>query len=71
MSKMAELSMQIDELVEQGMSAKFIAVTLNVPLEWAENAIEERMNEEMLKQYESMEYSRQLEDFSPFDTFNS
>ena len=63
--------MQIDELVEQGMSAKFIAVTLNVPLEWAENAIEERMNEEMLKQYESMEYSRQLEDFSPFDTFNS
>jgi orotate phosphoribosyltransferase-like protein len=71
MSKMAELSMQIDELVEKGMSAKFIAVTLNVPIEWAEHAIEERMNEEMVSQYECMEYSRQLEDFSPFDTFNS
>lgn len=71
MSKMAELSMQIDDLVEQGMSAKFIAVALDIPLAWAEQAINDRMDLELAKQYESMEYARQLEDFSPFDTFNS
>ena len=42
MSRMAELSMDIDDLVEQGMTAKFIAVTLGVPYEWAEQAIERR-----------------------------
>lgn len=49
MSKMAEIAMQIEELVEQGMTAKFISVTLNVPLSWAEYAIEERYELEMQK----------------------
>lgn len=56
MSKMSELSMQIDDLVEQGMSAKFIAVTLNVPIEWAFQAIEERHQNEALLQQEFMSY---------------
>lgn len=33
---------------------------------------DEMMNDyELLRQYESMSYSQQLEDFSPFDTVNS
>lgn len=71
MSKMAELAMQIDELVEQGMTAKFIAVTLNVPIEWAEQAIQDRMDLELMKQYEMQQCASELENFSPFDTVNS
>ncbi len=56
MSKMAELSMQIDELVEKGMTAKFIAASLNVPIEWAFQAIEERQQLELQKQQEFMSY---------------
>ena len=51
MSKMAELSAQIDEMVEQGMSAKFIVATLGVPYEWVVQAIEERECLEIEKQY--------------------
>jgi hypothetical protein len=54
MSKMAELSSMIDDLVEQGMTAKFIATTLNVPIEWAIQAIEERECLEIEKQYNAM-----------------
>ena len=57
MSKMAELAMEIDELVEQGMSAKFIVATLGVPLEWAEQAIQNRQDLELEKQYEFMQYA--------------
>jgi diacylglycerol kinase len=71
MSKMAEISMQIEDLVEQGMSAKFIAVTLNVPMEWVETAIEERLDQEILKHHEMMSHAADLENFSPFDTINS
>lgn len=56
MSKMAEIAMQIEELVEQGMTAKFIAVTLNVPIQWAEYAIEERQELELQKQQEFLNY---------------
>jgi hypothetical protein len=56
MSKMADIAMQIDELVEQGMTAKFIAVTLNVPIQWAEYAIEERQELELQKQQEFLNY---------------
>jgi orotate phosphoribosyltransferase-like protein len=54
MSKMAELSARIDELVEQGMTAKFIAATLNVPIEWAMDAMEQREFLELEKQYGAM-----------------
>jgi len=56
MSKMAEIAMQIEELVEQGMSAKFISATLNVPIEWAYYAIEERNELELQKQNEFINY---------------
>ena len=57
MSKMAELCAEIDELVEQGMSAKFISVTLNVPYEWARERVLERENLELEKQYEFLSYA--------------
>jgi hypothetical protein len=60
MSKMAELSMQIEELVEQGMTAKFISATLNVPIEWAYYAIEERNQLELKKQNEFINYGEEL-----------
>lgn len=56
MSKMGQIVFEIQELVEQGMSAKFIAVTLNVPIEWAYQAIEERHQNEALIQQEFMSY---------------
>jgi hypothetical protein len=58
MSKMADISLQIEELVEKGMTAKFIAATLNVPIEWAEYAIEERYELELQKQ-NSYEYGEE------------
>jgi hypothetical protein len=56
MSKMAELSMQIEELVEQGMTPKFIAVSLKIPLEWAEQAVYDREMLELEKQNVMMSY---------------
>jgi hypothetical protein len=56
MSKMAEIAMQIEELVDQGMTAKFIAATLNVPIDWALYAIEERRELELQKQQEFLNY---------------
>jgi orotate phosphoribosyltransferase-like protein len=58
MSNMGRLVFEIQELVEQGMSAKFIAATLNVPIEWAEYAIEERYELEKQNQdnYDYGEY---------------
>jgi len=55
MSKMAELSAQIEDLVEQGMTAKFIAVTLNIPFHWAEQAVRDRQELEIQKQNEMMD----------------
>jgi hypothetical protein len=59
MSKMAELSMQIEELVEQGMTAKFISASLNIPIEWAYHAIEERSQLELQKQHEFINYGEE------------
>jgi len=55
MSKMASLMLDIQELAERGMSAKFIAVALNVPLQWAEDAIQEfEQNQHLEQQYQMM-----------------
>jgi hypothetical protein len=51
MSKMAELSMDIEELLAEGMSPKFIAVTLNVPIEMVYDTIEQIECLEIEKQY--------------------
>ena len=61
MSKMSELSAQIDEMVEQGMSAKFISAVLEVPYEWALQAIEERECLEIEKQYNVMDSNYESE----------
>lgn len=55
MSKMSEIKLEIDALVEAGMSAKFIVATLGVPYEWAQDAVEERECLETEKQYCMME----------------
>ena len=60
MSKMAELSLQIDEMIEQGMSAKFIAVTLGVPFDWVLAALKDREELEIEKQYEFLSYADEV-----------
>jgi len=57
MSKMAELSMEIDELIEQGMTVKFIAVKLGIPLQMAQDAFDNREQLEIEKQYEFLSYA--------------
>jgi hypothetical protein len=60
---MAELSAQIDEMVEQGMSAKFIVASLGVPYEWALQAIEQRECLEIEKQCQHMDQEFLENDF--------
>jgi hypothetical protein len=54
MSKMGDLMIQIEELAQRGMSARFIAVTLGVPMSWAEEAVRE------VEQYEHLEMQYQM-----------
>jgi hypothetical protein len=60
MSKMAELSLEIEELLADGMSPKFIAVTLNVPIEMVYDTIEQLENLELEKQFEMMSYADEM-----------
>lgn len=60
MSKMAELSMQIEELFNDGMSPKFIAVTLNVPIDMVYDTIEQLQCLELEKQYEMLSYADEM-----------
>ena len=60
MSKMAELSMEIDDLIDQGMTAKFIAIKLGIPFQMVEDAIEQRENLEIEKQYEYLSYADEM-----------
>jgi hypothetical protein len=60
MSKMAELAMEIDDLIEQGMSAKFIAIKLNIPIQMVQDAFEQRENLEIEKQYEFLSYANEV-----------
>lgn len=60
MSKMAELSMEIEELLAEGMSPKFIVATLNVPIEMVYDVIEQLENLELEKQYEMMSYADEM-----------
>ena len=56
MSKMAELSLEIEELLVKGMSPKFIAVTLNCPLGMVFDTIEQLENLELERQNEMLSY---------------
>lgn len=57
---MAELSMQIEELFNDGMSPKFIAVTLNVPIDMVYDTIEQLQCLELEKQYEMLSYADEM-----------
>jgi len=57
---MAELAMEIDDLIEQGMSAKFIAIKLNIPIQMVQDAFEQRENLELEKQYEFLSYADEV-----------
>jgi hypothetical protein len=56
MSKMSELSLEIEELLAEGMSPKFIAVTLKCPIEMVYDTIEQFENLELEKQNEMLSY---------------
>jgi hypothetical protein len=60
MSKMAELSLEIEELLAEGMSPKFIAVTLNTPIQMVYDTMEQLENLELEKQYEMMSYADEV-----------
>jgi hypothetical protein len=60
MSKMAELVLEIEELLHEGMSPKFIAVTMNVPIEMVYDTIEQLETLEIEKQYEMMSYADEM-----------
>ena len=60
MSKMAELAMDIEELIEQGMSAKFIAIKLSIPIQMVQDAFDNRENLEIEKQYEFLSYADEV-----------
>jgi len=60
MSKMAELSMDIEEMLAKGMSPKFIAVTLNCPLGMVFDTIEQMECLELEKQYEMLSYADEV-----------
>ena len=56
MSGMKDLVMDMMEMAEQGFSAFSIAAKLNVPLNWAEEIVDERYELEQEKQQEMMGY---------------
>jgi hypothetical protein len=60
MSKMAELSLEIEELLAEGMSPKFIAVTLNTPIQMVYDTMEQLENLELERQYEMMSYADEV-----------
>jgi hypothetical protein len=60
MSKMAELALEIEELLAEGMSPKFIAVTLNAPIEMVYDTIEQLECLELEKQYEMLSYADEM-----------
>jgi len=60
MSKMAELALEIEELLAEGMSPKFIVATLNCPIEMVYDTMEQLESLEIEKQYEMMSYADEM-----------
>jgi orotate phosphoribosyltransferase-like protein len=61
-SKMAELALEIEELLAEGMTTKFIAVKLNVSIEMVNTIIEQLECYEIEKQYEMLSYADEAAD---------
>jgi hypothetical protein len=57
---MAELSLEIEELLADGMSPKFISVKLNIPIQMVYHTIDQLENLELEKQYEMMSYADEM-----------
>jgi hypothetical protein len=57
---MAELSMEIEELLKGGMSPKYIVATLKCPVKMVYDVIEQLENLELEKQYEMMSYADEM-----------
>ena len=62
MSAMKNLVIDMQEMAEQGFSALSIAAKLNVPLNWAEEIVNEREYLELEKQYEYQQYAENAAD---------
>jgi hypothetical protein len=57
---MAELALEIEELLAEGMSPKFIVATLNCPIEMVYDTMEQLESLEIEKQYEMMSYADEM-----------
>ena len=62
MGAMKNLVIDMQEMAEQGFSALSIAAKLNVPLNWAEEIVNEREYLELEKQYEYQQYAENSAD---------
>ena len=60
MSKMSELSLQIEELLAEGMSPKFIVASLKCPIEMVYDTIDQLECLELEKQYEMLSYADEM-----------
>jgi hypothetical protein len=60
MSKMSELSLQIEELLAEGMSPKFIVATLKCPIQMVYDTIDQLECLELEKQYEMLSYADEM-----------
>lgn len=60
MSKMAELALDIEELLAEGISPKMVAAILEAPIEMVYQIIEQLENLELEKQYEMMSYADEV-----------
>jgi len=56
MSRMSELSIEIQAMLEEGHQPRAIARILEIPVEWVYEELSQESNKEL---------------FSPFETFNS
>lgn len=62
MSKMAELALDIEELLAEGIQPNMVATILAVPLEMVYETIEQLEYLELEKQYEFISYSEECAD---------
>ena len=60
MSKMAELALDIEELLAEGISPKMVATILEAPIEMVYDVIEQLEYLEVEKQYEMMSYADEI-----------
>ena len=60
MSKMAELALDIEELLNEGISPKMVAAILETPIEMVYQIVEQLEYQELEKHYEFMSYADEM-----------